>query len=229
MSGPHVFTRGKEGGRLLSGTPALAPLEGGPATASLHSAVFSADGRFMAALDLSKSGGGAVVHAVGGGWPLVLRVDRPTVSALAFSPLSTFLVTWEKLLDDSDGNLLVWRLADGSVASRLKQKVFARDKWPSTPWSADEALCAQLATGEVQFHDGKDGPGVRPPIARLKLPSVSKFALAPSPAPAQRIATFVPEQCAAAAAARARRAVGASAAHRRRAGVGSPAASRPLA
>ncbi|KAG8462427.1 hypothetical protein KFE25_012247 [Diacronema lutheri] len=193
MSGPHVFTRGKAGGAVLSGMPALAPLEGVPSMSSLHSAVFSADGRYMAALDLSPAGGGARVHAVGGDWPIVLRVERPAVTAIAFSPFATFVVTWEKLVDDSDGNLLVWRLSDGSVASRLKQKSFARDKWPSTPWSADESLCAQLATGEVQFHDGHEGPGVRPPIARLKLPNVSKFQLAPSSQPAQRIATFVPE------------------------------------
>jgi translation initiation factor 2A len=185
-----LFTRGKEGAQLVAGLPEAAPVDALGA-AHLHSVVYSADGRLLAALD-GGADGGAVVHAVGGAWPLLLRVARPAVSAVAFSPRATFLVTWEKLVDGADGNLLVHRLADGAVVSRLKQKTFARDKWPSTPWTEDETLCAQLATGEVQFYDGAAGPGASPPIARLKLPGVSKFALAPGPA--RRLATFVPEQ-----------------------------------
>ncbi|KAJ1630491.1 hypothetical protein T492DRAFT_1144515 [Pavlovales sp. CCMP2436] len=192
--GLALFAQGRDGAQLLSCATPLAPLEGGPNVSSLHSVIFSPDGRYMAALDSSAANGGAVVFGVGGAWPLLLRVSRPVVTAVAFSPLATFVVTWEKLTEESDGNLLVHRLSDGAVASRLKQKTFTRDKWPSTPWSADESLCAQMATGEVQFFDGTKGPGASPPIARLKLPHIQKFKMAPSALPAQRIATFVPEQ-----------------------------------
>lgn len=195
MARIHMFARGTPGAQLLvKGDSGFIPRPDVDMSAiGARSAVFSRDGGLLAVL---THDGVAVYNLLCDPMERVALLPRPAVTNVAFSPLSTFIVTWEKLVEGSDGNLILWRLGgeEGAVVvSRLKQKNFARDKWPSTPWTMDEALSLQLVTGEVLIFDGKKGPGASPAAGRLKLERVSKIAIAPITQP-YRFATVVPEQ-----------------------------------
>ena len=77
---------------------------------------------------------------------------HPSVQALALSPLGTFIVTWEKLVEGAPhGNLQVHRVATGELVSHWPQKVLGdKSAWPAVTWSTDEAFCYRLVTNEVE-------------------------------------------------------------------------------
>lgn len=87
---------------------------------------------------------------------------RP-VQALAFSPQSTYLLTWERMVKEAPGtangdgagegaapavkgNLLVWRVADGELVAGFTQKVFRKPDWPTLQWTKDESLAFKVRT-----------------------------------------------------------------------------------
>jgi uncharacterized protein with WD repeat len=79
------------------------------------------------------------------------------IQALSFSPLNTFLLTWERLASVPKGsaatgqppepNLLVWRIADGERVTGWVQKTFRKADWPSVQWTRDEALAFKVMNG----------------------------------------------------------------------------------
>ena len=111
----------------------------------------------------------------------LFRIPIHAVSALAFSPKSSFLVTWNRKKGE-EPNLLVWDTRSSSssssssslssslesntdvgiVHSRLcacfHYKVYTPDTWPPLKWSADETICAKVATDEIHLFDGKFVP-----------------------------------------------------------------------
>jgi translation initiation factor 2A len=63
---------------------------------------------------------------------LAHTIPRPNVLAVAFSPLNSFLVTWERLeekVNNNENNLIVWRLETTEPIVKFTQKVFATDLW----------------------------------------------------------------------------------------------------
>lgn len=98
--------------------------------------------------------------------------NRP-VQALAFSPQSTYLLTWERMAKDGGGagnggggseaaadapapavkgNLLVWRVADGELVAGFTQKAFRKPDWPTLQWTKDESLAFKVG-GSVGLLD----------------------------------------------------------------------------
>lgn len=82
---------------------------------------------------------------------------RP-VQALAFSPQSTYLLTWERMAKEKEGtaaaengeaaavkgNLLVWKVEDGRLVTGFTQKVFRKPDWPTLQWTKDETLAFKV-------------------------------------------------------------------------------------
>ena len=130
---------------------------------------------------------------------IVLILPAQKVIELGFSPLGTFINTWQLPSKDENGdavkNLKVWKVVDPGigkgddenlVAGRFVQK--STTGW-NLQYTHDERLCARVVTNEVQFYKHADLTTV---WNRLRVEGVTDFALAPGSAPA--LAVFVPER-----------------------------------
>lgn len=126
-----------------------------------------------------------------------LNLPIANVYELGFSPLGTFLITWERPAKDEAGdatkNLKVWRTVEEGVDASAKQPVgqFVQKQqgnW-NLQYTADEAYCARLVTNEVQFFQNHDLVTV---WNKLRVEGVTNFALAPGAQHA--VAVFVPER-----------------------------------
>eukprot|EP00903_Cladosiphon_okamuranus_P016168 g14921.t1 len=151
---------------------------------------WSRDGRFLAAV---CSTGVEVVDMTNR--TVVGHVDAPGARAVHFSPLGTYLLTWQPPSKSVDGerppgNLVVWSTASWSEALRVSQKQLRRSAWPSLQWSSDELIAARGLDNDIQIYHGKHlDQGI---VARVPCPKLGSFSLAPGTAP-YRLATFVPE------------------------------------
>jgi hypothetical protein len=109
-----------------------------------------------------------------------LDVDRPgaNISRTSWSPLGSFLVTFERLTPEKDANLIVWNVREGIMQAGFKQKQVSSDAWPIFKWSSDEKVVGRLVSNEVQFLDGKE---LGPPVSRLRLKNIKAFQLGTTP------------------------------------------------
>jgi translation initiation factor 2A len=119
------------------------------------------------------------------------------VFELSFSPLGTYVITWQRPSKDENGdavkNLKVWRV-EGNGAGEGEQPIVGRFVQKSqTGWNlqytSDELFCARAVTNEVHFFKTDDLTTV---WNKLRVEGVSEFAL--SPGKSNSIAVFVPER-----------------------------------
>ena len=124
----------------------------------------------------------------------------PNVYELGFSPLGTFVITWQRPSKDDNGdaikNLKVWRVAvegdsnpdvdERNVVGRFVQK--SQTGW-NLQYTYDERYCARAVTNEIQFYQSQDLGTV---WNRLHAEGVADFAV--SPGENHSIAIFVPER-----------------------------------
>ena len=121
------------------------------------------------------------------------------VFELGFSPLGTFIITWQRPSNNENGdatkNLKVWRVKEDSpqlerderyTIGRFVQK-FATG-W-NLQYSQDEQLSARVVTNEVQFYEHGNFSSV---WSKLRADGVTDFAM--SPGKDRAIAIFVPER-----------------------------------
>ncbi|GJN82562.1 hypothetical protein PLIIFM63780_006102 [Purpureocillium lilacinum] len=128
----------------------------------------------------------------------VLNLPIANVYELGFSPLGTFVITWERPAKDEAGdatkNLKVWRTVEEGVAASDKQPLgrFVQKQqggW-NLQYTADEKYCARLVTNEVQFYESHDLVTV---WNKLRVEGAANFALAPG-TQNHAVAVFVPER-----------------------------------
>jgi translation initiation factor 2A len=121
------------------------------------------------------------------------------VFELGFSPLGTYIITWQRSSKDENGdavkNLKVWNVVvqaqeggvgDKAVVGRFVQK--SQTGW-NLQYTSDEQYCGRVVTNEVQFYKSHDLATV---WNKLRVEGVSGFAL--SPGKTQALAVFVPER-----------------------------------
>mmetsp|Transcript_55190 Transcript_55190/g.91747 ORF Transcript_55190/g.91747 Transcript_55190/m.91747 type:complete len:684 (+) Transcript_55190:54-2105(+) len=197
---PVQYTvRSKQGFRSFRGTsPQALQIQdlSGPENGGLE---YSRDGQKLAVLDST----GIIIYDSNSG-ARISRVERTGINAFGFSPLGTFLVTWERMKEEGSSpappgegakgsgpqlNLLVFDVSKGAQIAGFSQKSFSKENWPALRWTDDEAIAARSVTNEVHFFDGKNlGGGT---IERLRLTGLSKFEIAPGPI--AHVAIYVPE------------------------------------
>lgn len=149
---------------------------------------FSPDGRLVA---LVRSSTGVTVRDAETG-EVQVEVANPGVLALAWSPLGSHLLTWQRPQKDSElGNLIVWDALTGDEVARFNHKSYTRDKWPPLQWSSDETICARQSANGVMLYGGRDIAAGS--IGQINLPNVANFSVAPGAAP-YKVALFVPEK-----------------------------------
>lgn len=129
---------------------------------------------------------------------VVTTLPTPNVYELGFSPLGTYLITWQRPSKDDDGNatknLRVWRTLsdeaedDGSRAVIGEYVQKNQNGW-NLQYTSDEKFCARVVTNEVQFFQSND---LRNPWNKLRVEGVTEMAL--SPGKNHSVAVFVPER-----------------------------------
>jgi len=130
---------------------------------------------------------------------VITSLPAQNVYELGFSPLGTFIITWQRPSKEENGdavkNLKVWRVVEGgpdiaedehNVVGRFVQK--SQTGW-NLQYTYDERYCARVVTNEVQFYQSADLGTV---WNRLKVEGVMDFAI--SPGENHSIAIFVPER-----------------------------------
>lgn len=125
---------------------------------------------------------------------VIATLPAENVYELGFSPLGTYIITWQRPSKDEAGNttpnLKVWRVLEVSnqptVIGQFVQKM--QTGW-NLQYTADEKYCARAVTNEVQFFEN---PNLATVWKRLRVEGVSDFALSPGKSPS--IAVFVPER-----------------------------------
>ncbi|TGO84943.1 hypothetical protein BPOR_0448g00010 [Botrytis porri] len=127
----------------------------------------------------------------------ITTLPTPNVYELGFSPLGSYVITWERPSKDENGdavkNLKIWRtveeIAEGAekeVVGRFVQK--SQTGW-NLQYTFDEKYCARNVTNEVQFYESGD---LRTVWNKLRVEGVSDFAV--SPGNNYSVAVFVPER-----------------------------------
>lgn len=126
---------------------------------------------------------------------VITTFNVQNVFELNFSPLGTYLITWERPSKDENGNptrnLKVWRVIDGSGEEHTAVGSFVQKS--QTSWNlqhtSDEQFCARAVTNEVQFYKSDDLSTV---WNKLRVEGVTDFALAPGKN--HSVAVFIPER-----------------------------------
>jgi translation initiation factor 2A len=133
----------------------------------------------------------------------ITTLPAQNVFELGFSPRGSFIITWERVSKDEDGNatknLKVWRAvedtdasgtsdenAERSVVGKFVQK--SQTGW-NLQYTSDERYCARMVTNEVHFYESGDLGTV---WNKLRVEGVVDFAL--SPGKNHSIAVFIPER-----------------------------------
>lgn len=131
---------------------------------------------------------------------VITSLPAANVFELGFSPLGTFIITWQRPLKDENGdavkNLKVWRVIEEGVSTgtdgerdvvgRFVQK--SQTGW-NLQYTHDERYCARTVTNEVQFYESGNLASV---WNKLRVEGVADFAV--SPGDNRSIAVFIPER-----------------------------------
>lgn len=160
---------------------------------NLRCSTYSSDGKFFA---WASSDQVSVIDPSTG--HIVTTLPAENVYELGFSPLGTFLITWQRPGKDEEGNgiknLKVWRTIDENAGEEGQRSIVGQFVQKSqTGWNlqytSDEQFCARVTTNEVQFYQSADLGTV---WNKLRVEGVADFAVAPGSA--HSVAVFVPER-----------------------------------
>ncbi|KIW15061.1 hypothetical protein PV08_07848 [Exophiala spinifera] len=130
---------------------------------------------------------------------IISTLPAENVFELGFSPLGTYIITWQRPSKDENGdavkNLKVWLVIDEkALAEGVEKESIARFVQKSqTGWNLqytqDEEFCARVVTNEVQIYQSHDLTTV---WNKIRVEGVADFAV--SPGKSHTIAVFVPER-----------------------------------
>jgi translation initiation factor 2A len=130
---------------------------------------------------------------------IISTLPTENVFELGFSPLGTYIITWQRSSKDENGdavkNLKVWLVIDEkATAEGVEKETVGRFVQKSqTGWNLqytfDEKFCARVVTNEVQIYESHELTKV---WNKLRVEGVMDFAV--SPGENHSIAVFIPER-----------------------------------
>mmetsp|Transcript_63018 Transcript_63018/g.142201 ORF Transcript_63018/g.142201 Transcript_63018/m.142201 type:complete len:631 (-) Transcript_63018:310-2202(-) len=201
-----LLLRSKEGVRLFNGPLGAARLDDASAVKTVvpdegfptgHSNLcqFSPDGSLLAK---TCAQGVEIVGTDGGVGSLTITDLLPgRVQKLAFSPKSTFLVTWHKLeaaqdpseAADRDGNLRVFETATGKRLAAFPLKKMTTMAWPALQWTSDESYVLHMMSNEIRVFESLENGF----IGKISTPGLASMSVSPSASLPVKVSVFVPE------------------------------------
>lgn len=118
---------------------------------------------------------------------------------LGFSPAGSFILTWQRVTKDANGNtvpnLKVWRLGSKTTAEDLGECLLVGEFIQKSPtswnlkFSKDERYCTRMVSNEVHVYIRSNFDSVE---HRLRLEGLSSFEL--SPTEETCLSAFIPER-----------------------------------
>jgi translation initiation factor 2A len=122
---------------------------------------------------------------------LLQQVEVPNIVEISFSPLGTYLSTWERPTKLEDGaqhkNFRVWSVKSGEEVLALSQK--SQDKW-DFQYTSSESHAARVVGPEiVVFYPADWKKGV---VDKLRIDNISTISVSPGKNP--YVAVFVAEK-----------------------------------
>ncbi|RAL06766.1 translation initiation factor 2A [Aspergillus homomorphus CBS 101889] len=191
MAAPtQLAYRTVKGVGVLDAAPVYAPLSGfEKPEGNLRCSAYSPCGRYFAWASPEKVT--IIDPSVG---HVVSTIAAENVFELGFSPLGTYLITWQRPTKDANGdatkNLKVWQVVSSGdenvVVGSFVQK--SQTGW-NLQYTSDERHCARVVTNEVQFYQSENLSQV---WTKLRVEGVADFAI--SPGKNTSIAVFIPER-----------------------------------
>ncbi|KAM5442426.1 hypothetical protein MferCBS31731_002304 [Microsporum ferrugineum] len=184
---------------ILDAAPVYEPLAGFVRPeGNIRCSAYSACGRYFAWA--APEGVTVIDPSVG---HTVAQIPAENVYEIDFSPLGTYVITWQRPSKDANGdavrNLKVWKVVERAPEANdddtpdqhtpigsFVQK--SQTGW-NLQYAADEQYCARVVTNEVQFYESGNLAAV---WKKLRVEGVSDFAL--SPGKGHAVATFIPER-----------------------------------
>ena len=120
----------------------------------------------------------------------------PAPAHAAWSPLSTYLTTWQKPESgtaggEGDGHLRCFVAATGARVAAFPMKRLTPMAWPALQWTVDEALVMHMNANEVRVYEGAELGGKW--IGKVSAPGLASMSVSPSAQLPVKVATFVPE------------------------------------
>ncbi|KAJ1310565.1 hypothetical protein OPQ81_007294 [Rhizoctonia solani] len=183
----YAFRSQKQLG-LVGGLPEFAPIDAfNKPSATSRGYTYSKDGSLFAYIVPT---GVSIVDA--GTFNVVQTIEILNVVELSFSPLATFLQTWERPQKLEEGaqhkNLRIWRVADGAELTSFTQK--AQESW-AVQFTADESQALRVVGQDVQvFSPAEWEKGV---VDKLRVEGITSVSLSPAPQN-PTIAVFIGEK-----------------------------------
>ncbi|KAL4906946.1 hypothetical protein BDW74DRAFT_189975 [Aspergillus multicolor] len=190
MAAPtQLAFRTVKGVGILDASPVYEPLAGfEKPEGNIRCSAYSPDGRYFAWASPEKVT--IIDPSVG---HVVSTIPAENVFELGFSPLGTYLITWQRPSKDANGdavkNLKVWKVLETEEDRIVGQYVQKSQTGWNIQYSADEKLCARVVTNEVQFYQSDNLSKV---WNKLRVEGVADFAL--SPGQNSAVAVFIPER-----------------------------------
>ncbi len=128
---------------------------------------------------------------------LVTSLPAENVYEIGFSPLGTYIITWQRSGKDAEGNatknLKVWKTIEEGVADADRAVVGQFVQKSQTGWNlqytSDEKFCARAVSNEVHFFQADSLNVV---WNKLRVEGVTDFAV--SPGKNHSVVVFVPER-----------------------------------
>jgi len=171
---PSIAVRGSQGVWLYDGPPKNSVNNAFQRdnTKMARGSTFSSDGKLF-----SWCNGERIIVVSIPTCEKLVEIDAPKTTCMMFSPLGTYLATWEPFAAVKDGkgeqpNLQIWNVKTGECVKGFVQKKQAH--W-NPEWSADETLCARIVGGEIFFHENSSFDSVTKKFNQQK---VTDFSLA---------------------------------------------------
>ncbi|EEH34920.1 eukaryotic translation initiation factor 2A [Paracoccidioides lutzii Pb01] len=199
MTTPNQFAyRTQKGIAIVDASPVYEPLHGfSRPTGNLRCCTYSPCGRYFAWA--APEGVVVVDPSVG---HIITTLPAENVYELGFSPLGSYIITWQRPSKDENGdavkNLKVWKVVPGppdddSSSTQEHTSIGSFVQKSQTGWNLqytpDEKFCARVVTNEVQFYESGQLGKV---WNKLRVEGVVDFAL--SPGKSNSIAVFIPER-----------------------------------
>ncbi|CAE6434537.1 unnamed protein product [Rhizoctonia solani] len=183
----YAFRSQKQLG-LVGGLPEFAPIDAfDKPSATSRAYTYSQDGRLFAYI---LPAGVYIVDA--GTFKVVQAIEVPNIIELSFSPLATFLQTWERPQKLEEGaqhkNLRIWSVADGAELTSFTQK--AQEGW-TLQFTTNESHALRVVGQDVQvFSPAEWEKGV---VDKLRVEGVTSVSISPA-AQNPSLAVFIGEK-----------------------------------
>jgi len=187
MTIPNIAARGSTGLNLYQGVSTFQPVSNFPSNdlPACKFMLFSPNGKHFAWISGSK-----VILVKTSDWKMIVEVEYPKASQLAYSSKGTYLMIYEPFMTTPSNpkgspNVHILKIDCGQLVKSFEYRDF---KLWTPQWSSDEKICARFLNGEVLFYENFNFDNI---VYRIKGHKLNNYSLSPGNQPL-KVLCFLP-------------------------------------